>query len=199
MCFSDGRAERPVEDCADDDTRVRYEVVGDEAAAGREGRVILEVPLNGDTDGDRAWLDFNRNLARTLERKDAPGNSTHGAEAGHRCRPCAIHPAQVAVGGAERVDQGRARLPPLQCARTDPGTGPVEPGVSGVLSIRSNARLPSRRWPRSATSVPGGQIHVHGAGCHLYPVVGRGTLRPGGGESRDDTCGDRGIPRSDIR
>ena len=44
-----------------------------------------------------------------------------------------------------------------------------------------------------------GQIHVHGAGCHLYPVVGRGTLRPGGGESRDDTCGDRGIPRSDIR
>ena len=62
----DGRTAQPVEDCADDETRMRYEVVGDESAERREGWVILEVPLNGDTEGDRAWLDDDEVAGRRL-------------------------------------------------------------------------------------------------------------------------------------
>ena len=44
----------------------------------------------------------------------------------------AVRPTQMAVGGAQRVDQGGARFPPIQPARPEQGPGRVELGVSGI-------------------------------------------------------------------
>ena len=65
-------------------------------------------------------------------RGQASGEGPHGREAGDRAGTGAVRSTQMAVGGAQRVDQGSARLPPIQPARPEQGPGRVGLGVSGI-------------------------------------------------------------------
>ena len=62
----DGAAALDVEDCADDETRERYEIEGAEAVEGRAGEVILEVPLRRGPDDEAAWPDEEEDTERWL-------------------------------------------------------------------------------------------------------------------------------------
>ena len=56
-------------------------------------------------------------------RRAQPGDVPDDREAGHAGGPGAVRGTQVAVGGAERLDQGSARLPALQRPRAEKVSG----------------------------------------------------------------------------
>ena len=65
-------------------------------------------------------------------RGEASGEGAHGQKAGDRGGAGAVRRAQVAVGGADRMDQGGAGFPAFQRAGPEQGPGRMGPGVSGV-------------------------------------------------------------------
>ena len=65
-------------------------------------------------------------------RGEASGHGRHGQEAGDGGGTGAVRATQMAGRGADRMDQGGARLPPLEPARSGQGPGRVGPGVLGV-------------------------------------------------------------------
>ena len=62
-------------------------------------------------------------------RGEASGEGAHGQKAGDRGGPGAVRRAQVAVGGADRMDQGGAGFPAIQ--RAGPEQGPGRMGRMG--------------------------------------------------------------------
>ena len=65
-------------------------------------------------------------------RGEASGEGAHGPKAGDRGGPGAVRRAQVAVGGADRMDQGGAGFPAIQRAGPEQGPGRMGLGVPGV-------------------------------------------------------------------
>ena len=65
-------------------------------------------------------------------RGEASGEGAHGPKAGDRGGAGAVRRAQVAVGGADRMDQGGAGFPAIQRAGPEQGPGRMGPGVPGV-------------------------------------------------------------------
>ena len=66
------------------------------------------------------------------QRQGASGAGADGQQAGDARRSGVLRQAQVAVGGAQRLDQAGAGFSPLQRARLEPSAGRVGPGVPGV-------------------------------------------------------------------
>ena len=56
-------------------------------------------------------------------RGEASGDAPHGRKAGHAHGPETVRATQMAVRGAQRLDQGGARLPAVQCAGPGQGRG----------------------------------------------------------------------------
>ena len=65
-------------------------------------------------------------------RGEASGEGAHGGETVDARGTGAIRATQMAVGGADRMDQGGAGFPAVQRARPAQGPGRVGPGVPGV-------------------------------------------------------------------
>ena len=83
-------------------------------------------------------------------REEAPGDAPDGREAGHAHGPGAVRATQVAVRGAQWLDQGSARIPAVQCTRFGQGAGGMGLGVSGaepqaVAAASGGVRASARR------------------------------------------------------
>ena len=116
------------------------------------------------------------------QRQGASGAGADGQQAGDARRPGAVRQAQVAVGGAQRLDQAGAGFSPLQRARLEPSAGRVGPGVSGV-EHEADARAGGGVKPGNSAPIrpAGGPIHRHSP-----PACG--SMTPRGASEQETGC-----------
>ena len=97
-----------------------------------EEDVAFRVLGAGSFPSHRTLCEFRRRYLGEQGCEDAPGDASHGREAGHADGPGALRATRVAVRGAQWLGQGGPWIPAIQRAGSGQGARGMGLGVSGV-------------------------------------------------------------------